>query len=74
VSRLKAVNVIIIDEVSMLRADTLELINSLLKLALENNEPFGGKSIIFTGDFFQIEPVIGRTEIKREQWVFKTQA
>jgi hypothetical protein len=56
--RMTKVDYIIIDEVSMLRADAFELINEILKQASNNDKPFGGKVMIFTGDFYQIPPVI----------------
>jgi nucleoside-triphosphatase THEP1 len=65
--RLSQVDVIIIDEVSMLRADTFELIDEILKQALKNDKPLGGKSIIFTGDFYQIAPVVKSYEKKKTQ-------
>jgi ATP-dependent exoDNAse (exonuclease V) alpha subunit len=65
--RLAQIDVIIIDEVSMLRADTFELIDAILKQALKNDKPFGGKSIIFTGDFYQIAPVVKTYEKKKTQ-------
>jgi nucleoside-triphosphatase THEP1 len=70
--RLAQIDVIIIDEVSMLRADTLELINAICQQALKNTLPFGGKSIIFTGDFYQIAPVVKNYEKKKTQWIFES--
>jgi DNA replication protein DnaC len=56
--RMTKIDYIIIDEVSMLRADQLELINAILKDATKTDKPFGGKVMIFTGDFYQIPPVV----------------
>jgi ATP-dependent exoDNAse (exonuclease V) alpha subunit len=56
--RMTKVDYIIIDEVSMLRADTFELINEILKQTTQSDKPFGGKVMIFTGDFYQIPPVV----------------
>jgi predicted AAA+ superfamily ATPase len=56
--RLAKLQVIIIDEVSMLRADTFELINQILLQTGDPTKPFGGKTLIFTGDFYQISPVV----------------
>lgn len=72
--RMTKVDYIIIDEVSMLRADTLELINEILKQCTKCDKPFGGKIIIFTGDFYQIPPVVKNWEKKKEQWLFRTPA
>jgi len=49
---------IVIDEISCLRMDMFELINSKLQMVRGNNKPFGGLQIIVVGDFFQIDPVI----------------
>lgn len=48
---------IIIDEVSMVRADIMDGIDQALRLNLKNNIPFGGKQMIFIGDVFQLPPV-----------------
>lgn len=49
---------IIIDEISMLRADILEAIDySLRRNGGDGSKPFGGKQIIFVGDPFQLPPV-----------------
>jgi DNA replication protein DnaC len=56
--RMSKVDVIIIDEVSMLRADQFELINAILQQTCHTDKPFGGKTLIFTGDFHQIPPVV----------------
>ncbi|MDR0826208.1 MAG: AAA family ATPase [Mycoplasmataceae bacterium] len=68
--RMTKVDYIIIDEVSMLRADTFELINEILKQVTQSNKPFGGKVMIFTGDFYQIPPVVKSWEKKQNQWLF----
>jgi ATP-dependent DNA helicase PIF1 len=56
--RMAKIDYIVIDEVSMLRADQLELINAILKETTKTDKPFGGKVMIFTGDFYQIPPVV----------------
>jgi nucleoside-triphosphatase THEP1 len=56
--RIEKLKCIIVDEVSMLRADQFELIDKLLKDIFKNDKPFGGIVMIFTGDFFQIPPVV----------------
>lgn len=68
--RMTKIDYIIIDEVSMLRADQLELINAILKDATKVDKPFGGKVMIFTGDFYQIPPVVKSWEKKQNQWLF----
>ena len=49
---------IFIDEISMLKKDQLELISDLLCDCTGNQEPFGGKLIIASGDFRQTLPII----------------
>ena len=58
------VNRLIIDEVGMLRADTLELIDRKLKLARQSSEPFGGIQVVVFGDFYQLEPIVSWSENK----------
>ncbi|HVC35910.1 MAG TPA: AAA family ATPase [Candidatus Dormibacteraeota bacterium] len=52
------VDAVVIDEVSMVRVDQVEAINYKLKLAKNNNLPFGGCQIIMFGDPYQLPPVI----------------
>lgn len=54
---LRSVDVLIIDEISMLPAYFFSNLNSLLKWAKRNKEPFGGIQLILTGDFQQLPPV-----------------
>lgn len=55
---LRKLELIIIDEISMVRADTIDFIDKLLRLYTGNRrEPFGGKQMLFVGDIFQLEPV-----------------
>ena len=71
--RLAKFSVIIIDEISMLRADQFNLIDQTLKLACGSNLPFGGKIMVFAGDFYQIPPVVLQTEIQKNQWIFTSE-
>ena len=59
---INALDVIVIDEVSMVRADLLDAIDRSLRLNRKKQEPFGGVQIIFVGDVFQMPPVITGTE------------
>lgn len=56
---------IIIDEISMVRADMLDNIDFFLRLNRGVNKPFGGVQMIFFGDLFQLPPVIA-TEFERK--------
>lgn len=56
---IKEVELIIIDEISMVRADTIDCIDRILRIYSENmRQPFGGKQVLFVGDIFQLEPVV----------------
>lgn len=50
--------VLIIDEVSMLHASFVDMLDKIAKHMRRNEKPFGGMQIIFTGDFFQLPPVV----------------
>lgn len=50
-------DVIIIDEISMMSKEQFEEMDMLFRAALNNNKPFGGKRMVFIGDFLQCEPV-----------------
>jgi ATP-dependent exoDNAse (exonuclease V) alpha subunit len=55
---IEAMDTLIIDEVSMVRADVIDAIDSSLrKNGGDKDLPFGGKQVVFVGDVFQLEPV-----------------
>jgi len=55
--RIKGVDVLVIDEISMLDSVTINDISNVLKTVHKNKKPFGGIQIVFVGDFFQLPPV-----------------
>ena len=55
--RFKKTKVLIIDEVSMLHAHQLDIVNSICKKFKEPFLPFGGLQVILCGDFFQLPPI-----------------
>ena len=56
---IREVELIIIDEISMVRADTIDFIDKVLRIYTRNrHEPFGGKQMLFVGDIYQLEPVL----------------
>jgi len=61
---LKELELLIIDEVSMLRADLLDAIDSVLRYIKKlESSPFGGVQLLFIGDLYQLPPVV-----KEEEW------
>ena len=71
---IKIIDILIIDEISMLRSDALELIDAIFKYVFENDKPFGGVQVIFSGDFMQLPPIVKpheRAEIT-EPWCFQS--
>lgn len=61
---LKEVELIIIDEISMVRADVLDFVDQVLRVFTGNKHlPFGGKQLLMVGDAFQLEPVV-----KKDEW------
>lgn len=61
----KNLDVLIIDEISMVRADILDGIDIFLRRNRENFKPFGGVQMIFVGDLFQLPPVVKNDPMER---------
>lgn len=62
---IQSLEVLVIDEVSMLRSDQFELIDTILSAIREDNRPFGGIQMVLVGDFFQLPPVVSGYDLKR---------
>jgi len=60
---IRNIELLIIDEVSMLRADLLDAMDWTLRNIRRNNEAFGGVQVLFIGDLLQLPPVV-----KQEEW------
>lgn len=61
---LEQIELVIIDEISMVRADIIDAVDRILRVYSRNlREPFGGKQILLVGDVFQLEPVV-----KNDEW------
>ncbi|MBB5439850.1 hypothetical protein HDC92_003546 [Pedobacter sp. AK017] len=60
---------LVIDEVSMVRCDLLDVIDAILRSVRKNNMPFGGVQLLLIGDLYQLPPVT-----KREDWSFLSRA
>lgn len=63
--KLASIDILVIDEISMVRADLLDNIDSLLRNTLENQNPFGGKMILAIGDPLQLPPVLTKLDKER---------
>ena len=60
---LEQIELVIIDEISMVRADIIDAVDRILRVYSRNlREPFGGKQILLVGDVFQLEPVVKNDE------------
>ena len=55
---LRELELIIIDEISMVRADIIDFIDKVLRIYTRHDEPFGGKQLLLVGDIYQLEPVV----------------
>lgn len=55
---------LIIDEVSMVRVDIMNAIDRILRLAKNNDKPFGGITVILVGDLYQLPPIIEKGVIE----------
>ena len=62
-SLFRNLELLIVDEVSMLRADVLDAMDFMLQTIRRNNQPFGGVQLLFIGDLLQLPPVV-----KNEEW------
>lgn len=60
---------LVVDEVSMVRCDLLDVIDAILRTVRKNNLPFGGVQVLLIGDLYQLPPVT-----KREDWAFLNRA
>lgn len=67
VRRVNRTKVLIIDEVSMLSPNMLDMIDMVCREIKQNDEPFGGIQIILVGDFFQLPPIVKKEEVKTKQ-------
>lgn len=63
VQNVRATQMLIIDEVSMVRSDTFEMMNRIFQKVLNNQQPFGGIPIVVVGDMFQLPPVVNDNAI-----------
>lgn len=60
----RALDVVVIDEVSMVRSDIMSAISYVLRISNDNNLPFGGKQLLMFGDLYQLPPV-AKPQVRR---------
>lgn len=58
INLIKSIDLLIIDEISMVRADTLDAINDVLQRFKDYSKPFGGVQLLMIGDLHQLPPVV----------------
>ena len=74
--RINRTKVLIIDEVSMLSANTLDMVDMVCREVKQNAEPFGGIQIVLVGDFFQLPPIVKKdfTENKQNSLIIENKS
>ena len=65
-------DVLIVDEVSMMSAKILNILDGIGKKVRKNNRPFGGIQLLFSGDFYQLPPVGNQGDIETSQFCFES--
>ena len=63
VDKLLDIDMIIIDEISMVRADLMECVERSLRMNKHSEEPFGGVQMVFVGDLYQLPPVVTDNDV-----------
>ena len=63
-SIIKTIDVLIIDEVSMVRSDVLDAVDSVMRRFRDRNKPFGGVQLLMIGDLQQLSPVVTDEEVE----------
>ena len=61
---LRSLDLLVIDEISMVRADLLDAIDSVLRRYKDHSRPFGGVQLLMIGDLQQLSPVVKDNEIQ----------
>ena len=68
----KSVDILVIDEVSMMSQKIFEMLDAIGKATRQNGRPFGGIQVIFLGDFYQLPPVGNKEEPETMHYCFES--
>lgn len=68
----KTTDILVVDEVSMLSLKLFDMLNMIGKHLRNNNKPFGGMQLLFSGDFFQLPPVGDKDNIDTQRFCFES--
>jgi ATP-dependent DNA helicase PIF1 len=68
----KAINILVVDEVSMMSQKIFEILDVVGKTVRRNSKPFGGIQLIFSGDFYQLPPVGNKDEPDTSKFCFES--
>lgn len=66
--RIRKVEVLAIDEISMIDGELLDKVDEVFQLIREDDRPFGGVQMLFLGDFYQLPPVDGKYAFESKVW------
>ncbi len=69
VKRVSKAKILIIDEVSMLPAGTLSMVDQVAREIKQSSESFGGLQVVLVGDFFQLPPIVKAREKEDEETI-----
>lgn len=68
----KNIDILIVDEISMMSEKIFNLIDSVARLCRNNDFPFGGLQLVFCGDFYQLPPVGDNQDISSSNFCFES--
>lgn len=73
-NKMDDVKVLIVDEISMLHKNQFDMVNEVLKYFKQNDLPFGGIQVVFSGDFFQLPPIGTEMETAKDKFAFMSRS
>ena len=71
-SIIKTIDILVIDEISMVRSDLLDAVDSVLRRFRDRSKPFGGVQLLMIGDLQQLTPVVTEEEVQLLSNYYKT--